>query len=58
MFLKFLTNFFFLSVIFFDIWRSKVLSLGSDANTVRIDINPHRAMTVPMRNNEEGIEGL
>ena len=60
MFFKSLEIFFFLSRSLFVVWRSKSTKSDADANRAmdRDRRKPQRAVTVPMRNNEEGIQGL
>ena len=58
MFFKCLEIFFFLSRSLFVVWRSKSTKLDADANRAMDRRKPQRAVTVPMRNNEEGIQGL
>lgn len=40
------------------VWPSKIFNSGADVNGMRDRLDPRRAVTVPMRNNEKGIQSL
>ena len=51
-------NLFLLDQVVFIVWPSKVFNLGANVNRTRDRHDPHRAVTVPMRNNEKGVQSL
>ena len=51
-------NLFLLDQVVPIVWPSKIFNSGADVNRMRDRHDPRRAVTVPMRNNEKGIQSL
>ena len=51
-------NLFLLDLVVSIVWLSKIYSSGADVNGMRDRYDPQRAVIVPMRNNEKGIQSL
>ena len=51
-------NLFLLDQVVSIVWSSKIFNSGADVNRMRDRHDPQRAVTVPMRNNEKGIQSL
>ena len=51
-------NLVFLDQVVSIVWPSKIFNSGADVNGMRDRHDPQRAVTVPMRNNEKGIQSL
>ena len=51
-------NLFLLDQVVSIVWPSKIFNSAADVNRMRDRHDPQRAVTVPMRNNEKGIQSL
>ena len=49
---------FLLDQVVFIVWPSKIFNSGADVNRMIDRHDPQRAVTVPIRNNEKGIQSL
>ena len=51
-------NLFLLDQVVSIVWPSKIFNSGADVNRMIDRHDPQRAVTVPIRNNEKGIQSL